>query len=109
MEQKHTPGPWEWHRSYGWLLLVHYTGDTFPNGERAYVQIADDGSAGGEYSPSIDVNGRNARLIAAAPDLLETLREIAALDYTRAAINGCAYRANQLARVAIVQATGEDS
>jgi len=63
----HTPGPWEW-KPHG----EGYTdyGLYGPNGE----EIADDGSAWGEYKQAIDPNGANACLIAAAPDLLEALR-----------------------------------
>jgi hypothetical protein len=38
--------------------------------------VADDGSAWGEYSPSIRVPSANAALIAAAPLMLEALEEI---------------------------------
>jgi len=41
-----------------------------PHGE----PIASDGSAGGEYVADIDIFGDDARLIAAAPDLLEALK-----------------------------------
>jgi hypothetical protein len=71
-EAKHTPGPWEWKDQGGYYYLVAI-GDygAHPNGSKVEPMIADDGSAGGEYSPSIDVRGADARLIAAAPDLLE--------------------------------------
>jgi hypothetical protein len=39
------------------------------------MKVHDDGSAGGEYSPSIDVAGEDAAIIAMAPDLAaEVLR-----------------------------------
>ena len=62
----HTPGPWEW-KPHG----EGYTdyGLYGPNGE----EIADDGSAWGEYKQAIDPNGANARLIAAAPEMYEAL------------------------------------
>lgn len=73
----HTKGPWVWlEHDSEYSSLVHYTGDKFPNGEPQYVTIADDGSAGGEYSQSINPKGPDGILIAAAPDLLEALENI---------------------------------
>lgn len=46
-----------------------------------------------------------ARLIAASPDLLEALQQIAELDYKLAAVNGCAFHAVQIAKAAITKAT----
>ena len=69
---KHTPGPWEW---YGPNLLC--------GGERQSENIlnsADDGKRYGHHAALIehhwdsDVAKANARLIAAAPELLEALR-----------------------------------
>jgi len=70
----HTPGPWQWVErggGSGWELVG-------PNGE----QVADDGSAWGEYGPSIRVPSANAALIAAAPEKAaerDKLREVNAL------------------------------
>jgi hypothetical protein len=73
----HTPGPWVWHGHDGFHELVHHLeGST--EGRPSYIRIHDDGSAGDEYSPSIDVNGPDGKLIAAAPDLLEALKEFTA-------------------------------
>jgi hypothetical protein len=73
----HTPGPWVWANPYDTeYKLVHFNGEKFPNGEPRYIKIIDDGSAGGEYSPSIDVHGPDALLIAAAPDMLEALKSV---------------------------------
>ena len=71
---KHTPGPWKW---YGPNLLC--------GGERQSENIlnsADDGKPYGMHSALIehhwdgDVAKANARLIAAAPELLEALRDL---------------------------------
>lgn len=74
---KHTPGPWVWKKCDWWTkeggyadLVSYVPGETFPSGSPKYFNIIDDGSAGGEYSPTIDVDGPDAALIAAAPDLL---------------------------------------
>lgn len=67
----HTPGPWVWVEAYESAYLVpvvEYQKD--PEFPGSYA-IADDGSAGGEYSQKIDPHGADATLIAASPDLLE--------------------------------------
>ena len=76
---KHTPGPWSWVKNrVGYWDLQDEHGNI----------IADDGSAGGEYSGWLDIGGPecdgNARLIAAAPDLLDALQsaQMAMLGYT---------------------------
>ena len=90
---KHTPGPWDW---YGSNLLC--------GGKRQseiILNSADDGKPYGHHAALIehhwdgDVAKANARLIAAAPDLLEALQDMvsdhaslsaATLAFTRAAI-----------------------
>lgn len=73
MEFKGTPGPWFWqgdHDGFFWLGAK----DCGPMNA-----VHDDGSAWGEYAPEIDVDGPDANIIAAAPELLEALQ--AALDW----------------------------
>lgn len=64
-----TKGPWKWHKrkhsNTHFLASEDETNDDFA--------IIDDGSAYGEYGAVIDVDGDNAKLIAAAPELLEAL------------------------------------
>lgn len=72
-QKEHTPGPWYWHNCGGYHLLVSgplSEEGRYPDGP----QVISDGSAGGEYGPDIDVDGPDAKLIAAAPDLLEALQ-----------------------------------
>ncbi len=73
-----TQGPWQWVTidGVGYLrsaAAIAKSGDIdFNNGD----PILDDGSAGGEYGVSIDINGPDACLIAAAPDLYQALEAI---------------------------------
>lgn len=61
---KHTPGPWEWAHCED--------GDyAFLKGDGAYVLSPENVPGAAAW---VDVNDANARLIAAAPDLLEALR-----------------------------------
>lgn len=62
----HTPGPWRWEHVSCYHNLVGADGTT----------VCDDGSACSEYPPTIDVNGPNARLIAAAPEMLQALKAL---------------------------------
>lgn len=69
-EFKGTPGPWFWQddgSGYSWLG---------PVGCGPLEAVHHDGSAWGEYSADIDVEGFDAKLIAAAPELLSVLQKI---------------------------------
>lgn len=71
-ETKHTPGPWKWTRQYRDSLGAHAFSLVDAGG---YGILSCDGEAN---SPQM-LGGRgeaNARLIAAAPDLLEALEAI---------------------------------
>lgn len=91
METKHMPGPWEWVKRKYYSDLVGANG----------VIVISDGSAGGEYRPDLDVTGPDARLIAAAPDLLEAIE--VALIYLE---DGAPKTAADRLRAAIAKATG---
>lgn len=76
-----TPGPWKWENYNGvWRLrsVAACERSSCPEFD-GNDPIVDDGSAGGEYSQTIDpTTSANASLIAAAPDLyaaLQALRE----------------------------------
>ena len=58
----YTLGPWRWESEGDRYWALKSPEDK---------TIIDDGSACGEYSQTIDPSGEDARLIAAAPDLLE--------------------------------------
>ena len=58
---KHTPGPWQAYHDHGWLVVESKC-------ENLYVRI-EKGSSARKHMP-------DARLIAAAPELLEALRKL---------------------------------
>ena len=75
---KHTPGPWEVERHAGfdngttavvrhWKVMIPATRQSGQAGDIVYV-----GRSGGDDSCHV-VDGANARLIAAAPELLQAL------------------------------------
>lgn len=68
-EFKGTPGPWYWVERMGYFDL---TSDALSELE----EVIDDGSAGGEYSPTITPGSPDAKLIAAAPELIEVLNDL---------------------------------
>lgn len=92
---KHTPGPWASNKYTTSVSVPLKAIDcerigfsiVFVNGHREKEAVA------------------NARLIAAAPDLLEALKEIADTDPVDAALDP--QRAVRIARAAIAKATGE--
>ena len=65
----HTPGPWEWYTSNSYNRLGAAYG---PYCELLYPVVYKDGHPGIEWR-----NEADARLIAAAPELLEALRALA--------------------------------
>lgn len=118
---KHTPGPWRWQGEdyrggWGWQLLVGPNGEGIVCGEgpdgtpykhlRGYMAIEPQYcktgmNADGESAPCVHVREADARLIAAAPDLLAALQMI--VDNCRGTVTE-QYIAN-LARTAISKAT----
>lgn len=106
--QSHTPGPWE-------------RGDGAANGCAGYIYCDDaTGSAVASVVFSPDFIGRsdaeteaNARLIAAAPELLEALKEIVKAceeceaDENMSIVDAFTQDMEDAARAAIAKATGE--
>ena len=66
-EAKHTPGPWEY--DYGRYIRKEDTGGTIA------LMCESDGHVDPEHATSMPLEA-NARLIAAAPDLLEALQDL---------------------------------
>lgn len=97
---KHTPGPWE---ARGWS--IKYPG----NGVRVCVVDQADKALKqfGDYDEDMAVCKANARLIAAAPELLEALRNLLAdaesLGIDDSTVSGSAIEA----RAALAKANGE--
>lgn len=93
MNTKHTPGPW-------------HTGK--PELSNGYVWINPPDGCCGEIATAWHIDQgsaeANARLIAAAPDLLETL--IGLLDAVQSSVCKNSGPAQDAARVAIAKATG---
>ena len=93
MSAKFTPGPWQWHHDHGWLVVESNNGDL-------YIKI--------EKGIAAKNHTADARLIAAAPELLEALESIVRLievEDARLANFGEVERA----RAAIAKATGDQS
>jgi hypothetical protein len=88
----HTKGPW---RTEGWENLVVNSAD-------GYTMML---AAGGKDA-CLDELKANARLIAAAPELFEALREVAGLWEDSDKTNGLAEIMARLARAAIHKAEG---
>jgi hypothetical protein len=96
-----TPGPWFW------------TGDDHKPvslRSRAGDIVADPQADIGDYGLSVDrwtdVSAADARLIAAAPDLLEAARALVATDEARRNVQPLYEKACALARAAIAKALG---
>ena len=97
MKTQHTPGPWFIERR------------TYDNETTYYGVTASDGHgwSGNRYmSVSGCIDEHDARLIAAAPELLEALQKIAGNTYDEWT-NGA--EAARIARAAIAKATGENT
>lgn len=105
MTTKFTPGPW-------------YVGTGTYEGRNIYSAVSVTDDEGFTYQPvvataeddGINCWDANARLIAAAPDLLEALQNIAEYwnqDQNEAAMADACWHAIHTARAAIARATGE--
>jgi hypothetical protein len=105
-EQAHTPGPWEVNEidatATEWGML---TVDVADDATDAVCQVFGEND-GVDYERTHAEAVANARLIAAAPDLLAALREIAELegDCEQQQFRLTRFQASQIARAAIAKA-----
>lgn len=119
MSAKHTPGPWSvphFARAHGCGCRYVFAGEYLGGIAEVYVDNGKMPSGGGNDCPSVDEATANARLIAAAPDLLSALRELLALgeqesiedgELEEAIEDGELEEAKAAARAAIAKARGE--
>lgn len=114
-EHQHTPGPWDWTKATN---LSEYDGEELGR----YLGIhAEDPGRGGSWVAVIEGDvfdaeeqEANARLIAAAPELLEALRDMLSgwryIRETHGDLYGVGWdRAQGKAEGAIAKATGKES
>lgn len=105
---KHTPGPWVYAREYGESVTEAPKITTVARCADFVIGLECD-YPGGDYrngDPSGDEEA-DARLIAAAPELLEALKAIVGIDVHSILTEADADAIHQQARAAIAKATGE--
>lgn len=108
----HTPGPWVWQTGCSWRRLAS---EATGNDGDVLMPVVDrtDGHPNLSFKNG-GFTGPDARLIAAAPELLEALREITAdyadrFDLDSASTNPGIKSSIKQARAAIGKATGESA
>lgn len=98
-ESKHTPGPW---KAYGFMI----TGGDFRQVADCNMPV---GTPGREEDATVDEDQANARLIAAAPDLLaacEMLISDPSEEWSQTEFDRRIGAARDLARAAVAKAKG---
>jgi len=93
MNKNYTPGPWDFWSGYAAFDQIE-----------AEITAQDGDVVVAQYNNLIEQGEFNARLIAAAPDLLEALENLLAV---REGVGGTKYHADDIARAAIAKAKGE--
>lgn len=97
-QAKNTPGPWMQHPNYPWIIKECNA----PISDEGVTVASTTAHESSGFFPSIEQGRANARLIAAAPELLEALIDaVCALECC-----GKDYQAAEKARAAITKATG---
>jgi len=94
---KHSQAPWS-HHPYDNIILTH-------DGRKLFEWIAKSSRVLGK-EVSVAQRDANARLVAAAPDLLESLEEMVS-QFDQFGLIDCEERAIKEARAALAKATGE--
>lgn len=105
MSEKHTPGPWQWivdRWNGGYSALAASNG-----GDVLRPLHKNDGDSGAAWFEGDEsLREANARLIAAAPDLLDACKDALALLEDVDAADGCI---GDALRAAIARATGDEA
>lgn len=96
---KHTPGPWAVDAD-AYPIFIYSESETWP----LIDELGNEEGCKGAFIANTGDNKANARLIAAAPDLLEALKDM--LDGHEDACTGYGEGAADKARAAIAKATG---
>ena len=109
-EAAHTPGPWQIHSDHDPFYIVGDIDGPLENNELNFTGVANVCEWGKDEAR----HHANARLIAAAPELLSALQMIVRLrlyrdDDAAYRIAQDAYEAHHIARAAIAKATGAQS
>lgn len=82
MSSKHTPGPWQVMNDYNGatIVLANVDGETFPDGTSTFsYDFVCDTFPDDVGQVEREIAKANARLIAAAPELLDALRNLVAV------------------------------
>jgi hypothetical protein len=96
---KHTPGPWAVDAD-AYPIFIYSESETWP----LIDELGNEEGCKGAFIANTGDNKANARLIAAAPELLEALKDM--LDGHEDACTGYGEGAADKARAAIAKATG---
>jgi hypothetical protein len=99
----HTPGPWEWNREETAMqefrgYSVDYPSDAYGPGTRLVL-----------IPPEVLQNEDDARLVAAAPDLLAALEKVDALTQAPSQVDPLMAEIHAAARAAIAKANGDQT
>lgn len=105
MDAKHTPGPWRVSEQSPTIIKQ----DMRMIGNESGVLIGSaSGYTGSGFFPTDEEAVANARLIAAAPELLEALEEVMSMLGSELVKDTLGYEWHDKARAAIAKATGSD-
>jgi hypothetical protein len=99
---KHTPGPWAVDAD-AYPIFIYSESETWP----LIDELGNEEGCKGAFIANTGDNKANARLIAAAPELLEALKDM--LDGHEDACTGYGEGAADKARAAIAKATGGEA
>lgn len=109
-ENGHTAGPWQIMNEYdgSTVVIANVDGETFPDGTSSfsYDFVCDTLPDDGDGSRSRKIAIANARLIAAAPTMLEALKQALLYIQRDEVAHGRPFAAGNVVRAAISKAEG---